>query len=294
MSESFTFQTPDVPTNPSSWGPPSSDNKKFNSLPYAPFGRSDRLGRSADFTSSQYGYNNNRRDRRFGESNANSEFQYKVQEDNFELVDTTKTNARSNNFGMKKKSNQNRLKQLNARRDARGGDRNAYNNSRLGGRGRGGRGAGRGGRGRGKQTNWRARVDRQPSVAVQPDWTMVVDMDLNKVSKGITNTDTPTSEEDLLWCGFLDRYNEVYEKCSTRTPAVLKRCDNKEFYPVTTTDDPVIEKVRINCLYDKNYMCAKHSVKGIFTKRQPTRLHRSSLSTDRVLSLPQTPFWHTS
>lgn len=245
MSE--TFETPKVLTNPTSWGPPeSATNTKFNLLPYAPFGRSDRLGRAADFTQSNQYYN--RRDRRGGDSNANAEFQYKEQADDFELVDTSKVVTRRSNLGMKKRANnQNRLRQLNARRgDGRNDGRNSYNKlqntrgGRFGGRG------GRGGRGGHRRNNWRERVDRQASVAVKPDWKMVVDMDLNKVSKGITNTETPKTEEDLLWCGFLDRYNDVYEKCSVRTPAVLKRSENKEFYPVTTTDDPVIENLAID------------------------------------------------
>jgi translation initiation factor 3 subunit D len=227
-------------------------------LPYAPFGRSDRLGRSADFTSNYNQYNNqyqNRRDRRFNsnEANVNSEFVYKVAEDDFELVDTSKAVTRSSaSFGQKKRNNQNKLKQLNARRgnDNQGG-RGSFNklqNQRGGGRGGGrgqGRGGGRGYGGRGgyRRNNWRDRVDRQASVAVKPDWEVVVDMDLNKVSKGIVNTDPPKSEEDLLWCGFLDRYNEVYDKCSVRKTAALKAYKNKEFYPVSTTDDPVIEKV---------------------------------------------------
>jgi len=56
----------------------------------------------------------------------------------------------------------------------------------------------------------------------------------------------PTSVEDLLWCGFLDTYNEAYDKCSVRKPATLKRSENKEFYPVTTTDDPVIEQLAVS------------------------------------------------
>ena len=51
--------------------------------------------------------------------------------------------------------------------------------------------------------------------------------------------------EDLLWCGFLDQYNDQFDKVSTRTPAPLKRVETKEFYPVTTTDDPVIEKLAL-------------------------------------------------
>ena len=55
----------------------------------------------------------------------------------------------------------------------------------------------------------------------------------------------PKGVEDLAWCGFLDQYNDQYDKVSTRTPAPLKRVETKEFYPVTTTDDPVIEKLAI-------------------------------------------------
>jgi len=82
-------------------------------------------------------------------------------------------------------------------------------------------------------------------VAIKTDWKLVMDMDLSKVSKGISNTTKPKSEEDLLWCGFLDRYHEAYDKCSTRSPTPLKRFENKLFYPVSTMDDPVIEKFAI-------------------------------------------------
>lgn len=51
--------------------------------------------------------------------------------------------------------------------------------------------------------------------------------------------------EDLAWCGFLDQYNDQYDKVTTRTATQLKRVETKEFYPVTTTDDPVIEKLAI-------------------------------------------------
>lgn len=88
-------------------------------------------------------------------------------------------------------------------------------------------------------------MDRQASVAIKTDWKLITDMDLNKMSKGVSNTDKPKMEEDLFWCGFLDEYNEAYDKCSTRSPATLKKVENKLFYPVTTQDDPIIEKLVI-------------------------------------------------
>ena len=98
---------------------------------------------------------------------------------------------------------------------------------------------------------WRDRIDRQASVSVRPDWLRVEEVDLSKLSKGtsplsgLVDTSPPKSVEDLAWCGFLDQYNDQYDKVSTRTPAPLKRVETKEFYPVTTTDDPVIERLAI-------------------------------------------------
>jgi len=98
---------------------------------------------------------------------------------------------------------------------------------------------------------WRDRIDRQASVSVRPDWRRVEEVDLSKLSKGtsplssLVDTSSPKGVEDLLWCGFLDQYNDQYDKVSTRTPAPLKRVETKEFYPVTTTDDPVIERLAI-------------------------------------------------
>jgi len=87
------FTLPHVNTNTVSWGPSSSDtdanddaSSRFAHLPYAPFGRSDRLGRCADFTTQSFartgdataGYFRNARSRHNQESNKNLEFQYKV------------------------------------------------------------------------------------------------------------------------------------------------------------------------------------------------------------------------
>ena len=60
-----------------------------------------------------------------------------------------------------------------------------------------------------------------------------------------TNTDVP-APEDILWCGFLDHYHDAYDKITARQPVPLKRMEHKEFYPVTTTDDPVLEKLAID------------------------------------------------
>ena len=144
------FKVPYVPTNTSSWGPPpppsSGDNdetpdggsptSRFAKLPYAPFGRSDRLGRCADFTTQSFartgdataGYFRNARSRD-KESNKNLEFQYKVDAEEakeFQLVDSSKAvlgGANASGGGKRyvpqarRRANAARLRQLNARRN---------------------------------------------------------------------------------------------------------------------------------------------------------------------------------
>ncbi|CAM9119408.1 unnamed protein product [Ectocarpus sp. 6 AP-2014] len=256
-----TFTTPVVHTNAEGgWGPDASAlPEQFLDVPYAPFGKSDRIGRAADFTAPVYFQNRSFRNRR-GEDNAvNAEFQYKYdneEDEAFRLVDTTK-------------SKQNRF-----------GPRNRWNNNRGRGRGRGGRFGGRFGettrgqpaasqggqagkdrtggrfigvpknkwerqrlaRGRGPYRRDRQRTDRQASVQVLPDWQVVEEFELPQLTKLQTNI---PKAEDIQWCGFLEQYDDQYDRITSRTERRLQRCEKKEFYYVTTTDDPVMEKLAV-------------------------------------------------
>ena len=90
---------------------------------------------------------------------------------------------------------------------------------------------------------YNSRVDRQASVAVKAEWTVVDEFELSKWAK-IRTPDIP-SEEDLLWCGFLDQYNDLYDKVNTKSNVSLRRTKTKDFYFFSTTDDPVVEKLAI-------------------------------------------------
>jgi translation initiation factor 3 subunit D len=84
-------------------------------------------------------------------------------------------------------------------------------------------------------------------VAVQNDWVSVDEIDLGKINKSLHPAMmTVPTPSDVLWCGFLDPYNDVFDKVTARQPVPLKRVETKEFYPVTTTDDPVLEKLAID------------------------------------------------
>ena len=104
------FLVPFVAPNPDSWGPrgfyedennPDSSPRsgKFLDLPYSPFGRSDRLGRAADFTNLNRGDRSRfNRQGRYEKSERNSDRRYNKNNDNnsdaeeetFQLVDTSK------------------------------------------------------------------------------------------------------------------------------------------------------------------------------------------------------------
>jgi len=318
-----TFSIPFVVSNPDSWGPPmvvgNETNKKeeeqqqqvysmtpFADLPYSPFGRSDRLGRCADFTrphdaqqqsrdNNNNNYNNNRRGGAGGgyrnnnnnNNNYSSNYNYNNNDDDdedgmnrksemdnyndeaFQLVDTAKAQSQQTKRfitpASKRRQQTARLRQVNARRQnnnsggpamstqtlTRGGGGRGGGGPAMGGRGGpgGGRGsgpsssAGGGGGGAGRFGN---KIDRQPSVAVQSDWNKVEELDLSKLNKNLTTSQDVPGAQDIMWCGFLDPYNEAYDKITSRAPPPLKRMENKEFYPVTTTDDPVLERLAID------------------------------------------------
>ena len=131
-----------------------------------------------------------------------------------------------------------------------------------GGRGAGGRGGrgmaagrgnnyqqgGRGGRGtavRGKTgytQNYRrnnVKIERAPSLTVESDWELIDEFDLGQLLKLVAN---PPKVEDLLWCGHLDQYDETYDKLTTKSAKPLRHIDNKIFYGVTTSEDPILER----------------------------------------------------
>ena len=77
---------------------------------------------------------------------------------------------------------------------------------------------------------------------VKSDWSVVEEIDLAQLNKLQANKPT---EEDLTWCGHLDQYDDSYDKVSTKSAKPLRRSENKLFYCVTTTDDPVIENFAV-------------------------------------------------
>ena len=99
------FEVPKVFVNEEGWGPTSRClPTQFLNLPFAPFGKGERLGKAADFTqSAHYQARQQQRNARGNDPKySNAEFQYKhdTQEDqSFHLVDTAKANS-AKRFGV--------------------------------------------------------------------------------------------------------------------------------------------------------------------------------------------------
>ena len=84
------FGTPVVYINPEGWGPTTKClPEQFLNVPFAPFGKGDRLGKAADFTQSAHYQARQQKYRSNDQKYSNTEFQYKhdTQEDqSFHLV----------------------------------------------------------------------------------------------------------------------------------------------------------------------------------------------------------------
>lgn len=239
------YETPKVHVNGSSWGPTNLP-EQFVDLPYAPYGKGDKLGKAADFTANA-NYYNQRGTARFNRdsSGVNAEFQYHhdAEEDaSFQLVDTTKTlrpktnrlrstwNQRFNNRNFQQKKGQEDSKKshpsqyrpkgqqkLNKRWNRLNKARRLQNTRK-----------------REEQTN-----ERVASVDVQATWKLVSQFELAQMTKLQANKPTV---EDLKWCGELRQYDDAYDRVNTRADRRLKKYEDRDFFYVSTTEDPVLDE----------------------------------------------------
>ena len=89
--------------------------------------------------------------------------------------------------------------------------------------------------------------DRVPSLAVGGDWDMIEEFDLVQLLKLAANI---PKLQDLTVAGHLDQYDEKFDKFTKRTAKLLKRVENKFFCDVTTSEDPVLERLAVEQVGD--------------------------------------------
>ncbi|XP_012456394.1 eukaryotic translation initiation factor 3 subunit D [Gossypium raimondii] len=247
------FEVGAVPFNPDGWGPPDSAAAASITttlplhVPFAPFSRSDKLGRIADFTRSFPSSNanpSNRPSSRHGAGNpADSPFDFSLDVDafplanpeddsSFRLVDA-KPPPRPK-FGPKWRFNQNRP-QLPQRRDEevearkREAEKERARRDRLYNLNRSNQ----------NQQRREAAIFKS-SVDIQPEWNMLDQIPFSTFSKLSFSVPEP---EDLLICGSLEYYDRSFDRITPKNERRLERFKNRNFFKVTTTDDPVIRRL---------------------------------------------------
>ncbi|KAI0346895.1 translation initiation factor eIF-3 subunit D [Trametopsis cervina] len=251
------FSLPTINDNPDGgWGPSSSNlpaQFKFKDIPYAPYSKSDKLGRFADWndisgdgrtagvgnapSQNSRGGAGGGRGRREGQaafgSGTASAFAYFHAEDesSFSLVDNKATATRRGGALVR----------------GRGGGRGAGGFSARGGAQRGGRGGftpGRGGGGqRGARRGWRdwekSNRTREASVAISSEWHMLEEIEFHRLAKLRLEVDDP---EDLETYGRLFSYDKSYDRLVTKSEKPLQLVDRIK-YNTTTSDDPVMQEL---------------------------------------------------
>ncbi|XWS12636.1 hypothetical protein CRYUN_Cryun37aG0107000 [Craigia yunnanensis] len=250
------FEVGAVPFNPDGWGPPDSTTATTPTtttttlplhVPFAPFSRSDKLGRIADFTRSFPSSNANPSNRpssgKPGANSSDAPFDFSLDLDafplanpdddsSFRLVDA-KPPPRPK-FGPRWRFNQHRP-QLPQRRDEevearkREAEKERARRDRLYNLNRSNQ----------NQQRREAAIFKS-SVDIQPEWNMLDQIPFSTFSKLSFSVPEP---EDLLLCGALEYYDRSFDRITPKNERRLERFKNRNFFKVTTTDDPVIRRL---------------------------------------------------
>ncbi|KAG8865139.1 hypothetical protein FRB96_000028 [Tulasnella sp. 330] len=255
------FTLPPIQDNPDgSWGPSTSAvPPQFKDIPYAPYSKSEKLGRFADWTENeggrQYGGATagqaqgggrvNRTAGRGGRS-ANAEgtessafgYSHIQDESSFSVVD--------NKIGQPVRRGGGTGFSNRGRGNFRGGAAGAG----FGGRG-GAAGGARGGftsnRGRGGATirrGWRdwerqSNRTRESSVPIDPSWLMLEEIDFLRMAKLRLEPEEP---QELGSYGSLYAYDKLFDRITTKADKPLQIMDRIRFN-TTTSDDPIIQEL---------------------------------------------------
>lgn len=251
------FEVGAVPFNPDGWGPPDAALSPFSSsscgstgatnIPFAPFSRSEKIGRVADWTRSNYNNPNASRNAGAGISvfdfalDEASALATAADDDNtFRLVDG-KPPPRPK-FGPRwrfqqrhqlpqRKDEEVEAKRREAEKDRARRDR-LYQQSRRSNVGPGG-GYHGGSR--------REAAALKSSVDIQPDWAMLDQIPFSTFSK--LSFSVPDQPEDLIVCGSLESYDKTFDRVNPKNERRVERFKSRNFFKVTTTDDPVIRRL---------------------------------------------------
>ncbi|KAJ1548944.1 hypothetical protein HK405_012534 [Cladochytrium tenue] len=296
-SSASSFQLPKINDNPTGWGP-STIPDFLTQIPYAPFSKSDRIGRIADWNAQPDGAGGHlapgagrddfrsRRNMRmgpeaFGTGTASAfAFQLTAEDEggSFSLVDRTADRSSGNSGGLRRGGGGFRFG-----RGGGFGGRGGFGRGGFGYGGRDGRDSGpsrggfgarggfgrdaRGGFGRRRYGGYNDRPQRirDSSVQVGPDWRVVEEIDFVRLNKLYYQVD---EAEDVSAFGGVCLYDKAYDRVSTKFDKPLQTFE-RTFVNVTPSGDPVLQEMAKDtpgpCVFASDnilstLMCASRSV----------------------------------
>uniref|UniRef100_A0A5S6QNB0 Eukaryotic translation initiation factor 3 subunit D n=1 Tax=Trichuris muris TaxID=70415 RepID=A0A5S6QNB0_TRIMR len=238
--------------NPNGWGPMEVP-ETFRSLPYQEFDRFERINKIADWTSMPC--KDERRyttgaNRQAAVSNQAYAYQQEEEDSLFQVVDNARTPKPAVTRGTKlRMAQQVRTSLISERRNqsqvsnkaAKHRERDRHSQLRH----------------LQKQFQLRQRYSnhfvpqmkaRQPSVQIRADWKVIQEFDLHRLQKLKLPSIEPGEDISNERYGTLEYYDRSYDRLSSRNEILLQRV-HRIFFTVTTTDDPVIEKLSKNKMY---------------------------------------------
>jgi len=222
------FVLPNITDNINGWGPLENDvPDKLLDIPYTPFSKSERIGKIADWTSSQdYGNdkrkNYQRNDQIYGSGLSNA-FNYRFaaeEEASFSLVDRASSSSKkTSNYRTAQKSNRQGSKLV---RNYRPAYQQGYNRNKNG-----------------------RRFTRQDvkilddAVKIGDQWKAIEDIDMNKLAKSSFTVNDPS---DISVYGTLNYYDLAIDRISAKSGVALKGAKRAIDNP-STADDEVIQSI---------------------------------------------------
>ncbi|KAG8720095.1 hypothetical protein FRC08_001196 [Ceratobasidium sp. 394] len=242
----LSFVLPPIQDNPDgSWGPSALHMPaQFKDIPYAPFSKTDKLGKFADWTESdvrdgrtgpvgtqqRYG---NRRDGQpaYGSGSTNA-FAYIHEQDeaSFSVVDNRAAAPRRGGPGGFSRG----------RGGARGTSTRGGSTTR--GTGRGGATSARGATRAPVRRGWKdwdkPSRTRESSVPISPSWRILEEIEFPRLSKLRLEVDEPETLESY---GKIYAYDKTYDRVNTKNEKPLQIIDRIK-YNTTTSDDPIIQQ----------------------------------------------------
>ncbi|KAJ1308440.1 hypothetical protein OPQ81_004145 [Rhizoctonia solani] len=240
----LSFVLPPIQDNPDgSWGPSALHMPaQFKDIPYAPFSKTDKLGKFADWTevdgrdrpgatATQQRYGNRRDGQPAYGSGSTNAFAYIHEQDeaSFSLVDNKSAAPRRGGmaFGRGRGGGRGTATRTgtSARAPARGGATTTRTNARAPAR-------------RGWKDWDKPSRTRESSVPINPTWRILEEIDFPRLSKLRLDVDDPETLESY---GKVYAYDKSYDRINTKNERPLQILDRIK-YNTTTSDDPVIQQ----------------------------------------------------